>query len=131
MLVASGVYYDDFTPPFLLLSVSHTSDLHGDWWVWAFPESGEAEIAWPDHPSLGVDAHALYVSANLFRARSANPAVPCFGRDPEPATAPRAQAVLPHQPRHPLAAQPLAAFVQLGVDSGAAVPLPTLRVRAS
>ena len=73
VLVASGVHYEDFTHPFLLLSVSQTSDPRGDWWVWAFPESGEAAISWPDHPSLGVDAHAFYVSANLFIGLTGGP----------------------------------------------------------
>ncbi len=70
VLVASGVHYDDFTSPFLLLSVSRTSDPCGDWWVWAFPEAGRSTIPWPDHPSLGVDAYALYLSANLIGASS-------------------------------------------------------------
>jgi hypothetical protein len=68
VLVASGVHYEDFTSPFLLLSVSRTSDPRGDWSVWAFPEVGRSKIPWPDHPSLGVDAQALYLSANLIGA---------------------------------------------------------------
>src|SRR5262245_35071523 len=74
VLVASGVHYDDFTRPFLLLSVSQTSDPSGDWWIWALPESGDATaIPWPDHPSPGVDAHALYLSANLFIGLTGGP----------------------------------------------------------
>jgi hypothetical protein len=70
VLVASAVRYEDFTSPFLVLSVSHTSDPSGDWWTWAFPESGGKPIPWPDHPCLGVDPHALYLSANLIGASS-------------------------------------------------------------
>jgi hypothetical protein len=75
VLVASAVHYDNFTRPFLLLSVSQTSDPRRDWWVWGFAESGGDAARWPDHPSLGVDAHALYVSANLFKGLSGEPAI--------------------------------------------------------
>lgn len=66
VLVASGVHYEDFTSPFSLLSVSRTSDPRDDWSVWAFPETGRRVIPWPDHPSLGVDPQAIYLSANLI-----------------------------------------------------------------
>lgn len=68
VLAASAAHYENFTSPFLLLSVSRTSDPRGEWWVWAFPEPGRTNVPWPDHPSLGVDTHALYLSANLVGA---------------------------------------------------------------
>jgi hypothetical protein len=63
VLVASGVHHADFTSGLQLLSVSETSDPAGQWRVWAFPEK---DPLWPDHPCLGVDAHALYLSTNLY-----------------------------------------------------------------
>lgn len=73
VLAASAVHYgdldvgDEFTLPHLVLSVSRTSDPTGDWWTWSFPErTRRAKTPWPDHPSLGLDPHALYLSANLI-----------------------------------------------------------------
>jgi hypothetical protein len=73
VLVASGAHEDGFTSGIQLLSVSRTSDPRGEWWIWAFPEAGGVKGRWPDHPSLGVDAHALYLSANLFLGLSNKP----------------------------------------------------------
>ena len=54
-----------------MLSVSRTPDSCGDWLVWALPEVGRGAIPWPDHPRLGVDPQALYLSANLVGASNA------------------------------------------------------------
>ena len=66
VLVASGAHYPDFTSGVQLLSVSCTSNPEDGWWVWGFPETVDGTAWWPDHPTLGVDAHALYLSANLY-----------------------------------------------------------------
>ena len=74
VLAASGAHYDDFTSGVQLLSVSCTSNPRADWWVWAFPEIHEdGKPWWPDHPMLGVDAHALYLSANLYVGTTGKP----------------------------------------------------------
>ncbi len=67
VLTASAVSYADglpehFTHPHLVLSVSKTEDPRGEWLTWALPEPGP----WADHPSAGVDAHAIYLAANLI-----------------------------------------------------------------
>ena len=66
VLVASGAHFPEFTSGVQLLSVSRTSDPQGEWWVWGFPETVNGTAFWPDHPTLGVDAHALYLSANIY-----------------------------------------------------------------
>jgi hypothetical protein len=76
VLVASGVHHDDFTSGIQLLSVSKTSDPSGQWCVWGFPEAGGREQRWPDHPCLGVDAYALYLTANLYSKKNPSPGPP-------------------------------------------------------
>jgi len=73
ILVASGVHHDDFTSGIQLLSVSTDKDPTKPWKVWGFPEK---EVAWPDHPCLGADAHALYLSANLYSKKKPDPQAP-------------------------------------------------------
>jgi hypothetical protein len=95
VLVASGARHADFTSGLQLLSVSQTSDPGGQWWVWAFPEPGGARALWPDHPCLGVDAHALYLSANLFANHNVDAASKARLRV-IPKTAPYAGGVVTH-----------------------------------
>ena len=52
------------------LSVSKSSDPLGGWWNYALDASKDGATAtanWADYPALGVDAQALYVTANMFR----------------------------------------------------------------
>jgi hypothetical protein len=72
VLAATAAHYEHFTSGFQVLSVSKTSDPGGEWWIWAFPESREQHW-WPDHPTLGVDAHALYLSSNLYVGDTGGP----------------------------------------------------------
>jgi hypothetical protein len=82
VLTASAVHYgtkgtpDFFTSPHFVLSVSVGSDPTGDWWTWAYPEPQDATGAtppFPDHPTVGVDPRALYVTANMSDVASLQP----------------------------------------------------------
>ncbi|MGL4549812.1 MAG: hypothetical protein ACRC33_01385 [Gemmataceae bacterium] len=55
---------------YFLLSVSQTSDPLGPWWNYkldATKDGGTATTNWADYPGLGVDAQALYLTANMFK----------------------------------------------------------------
>ena len=62
---------------YLLLSVSQGDDPQGAWWSWVFDArlAGHTPVAgtWADHPCVGVDATALYVTVNMFNGPE-NPA---------------------------------------------------------
>ncbi|HEX8068999.1 MAG TPA: hypothetical protein VF546_03545 [Pyrinomonadaceae bacterium] len=52
-----------------LLSVSKTADPLGGWWNYSFDAAKDGTTKtnnWADYPALGVDAHALYLTANMF-----------------------------------------------------------------
>lgn len=53
-----------------LLSVSKTSDPLGGWSNYALDATVDGDVQtenWADYPGLGVDAQALYLTANMFR----------------------------------------------------------------
>jgi hypothetical protein len=52
-----------------LLSVSKTADPLGGWWNYALDAAKDGATQtknWADYPALGVDANALYLTANMF-----------------------------------------------------------------
>jgi len=54
---------------YFLLSVSQSSDPLGPWWNYALDAAVDGTTTtnnWADYPSVGVDAQALYVTANMF-----------------------------------------------------------------
>jgi hypothetical protein len=58
------------TESYFLLSISKTSDPLGQWWNYkidATVDGAKQTFNWADYPSLGVDAQALYVTANMFQ----------------------------------------------------------------
>ncbi len=55
---------------YFLLSVSQTADPLGLWWNYKLDATKDGNTAtsnWADYPSLGVDAQALYLTANMFK----------------------------------------------------------------
>ncbi|HEX5758695.1 MAG TPA: hypothetical protein VF121_05835 [Thermoanaerobaculia bacterium] len=53
-----------------LLSISKTSDPLGGWWNYKLDATRDGTTAtnnWADYPGLGVDAQALYITANMFQ----------------------------------------------------------------
>jgi hypothetical protein len=55
---------------YFLLSASQTADPTGAWWNWkldAMKDGTTATDNWADYPALGVDSHALYLTANMFK----------------------------------------------------------------
>jgi hypothetical protein len=54
---------------FFLLSISKSSDPLGGWWNYKLDATKDGATAtnnWADYPGLGVDAQALYLTANMF-----------------------------------------------------------------
>lgn len=59
---------------FFLLSVSKTSDPLGGWFNYKLDATKDGDTAtnnWADYPGLGVDAQALYLTANMFQFNGA------------------------------------------------------------
>jgi hypothetical protein len=55
---------------YFLLSVSQSADPLGPWWNYkldATKDGATATTNWADYPSLGVDAQAVYLTANMFQ----------------------------------------------------------------
>ena len=55
---------------YFLLSVSQTADPLGPWWNYkldATKDGATATTNWADYPGLGVDAQAVYLTANMFK----------------------------------------------------------------
>ncbi len=55
---------------YFLLSVSQTANPLGQWWNYKLDATRDGNTAtsnWADYPSLGVDPHALYITANMFK----------------------------------------------------------------
>lgn len=53
-----------------LLSISETADPRGRWFNYALDATRDGSTAtnnWADYPAIGVDADALYITANMFR----------------------------------------------------------------
>ncbi|MCZ6644070.1 MAG: hypothetical protein O7F71_21050 [Gammaproteobacteria bacterium] len=55
---------------FFLLSVSQTSNPMGKWWNYALDARRDGNTNtnnWADFPAIGVDARAIYITANMFQ----------------------------------------------------------------
>ena len=55
---------------YFLLSVSQTSNPLGPWWNYKLDAARDGNTPttnWADYPSMGVDAKAIYISANMFK----------------------------------------------------------------
>jgi hypothetical protein len=61
---------EDLHESYFLLSISQTSDPTGAWWNYkpdAMKDGGTATDNWADYPALGMDSHAYYLTANMFK----------------------------------------------------------------